>query len=87
VRAQTGRIAPLMHPDPWPEVRRIASERGLDLAPVYELRERAVKDARFVDADGAVGNTALTMLEAGATVEQTLHEIRARMSDALEGGD
>jgi hypothetical protein len=77
----------LMHTDPWPEVERLAAERRLDLSPLYEVRDRAVSDGRFIDADNALGNTALLVLQTDGSVADAVARATAQIDAALNQGD
>jgi hypothetical protein len=69
--------------DPWPNIERLATERGLDLAPLYEIRDRAVKDGRFIDAETAVGQTALLVVENGGSVDDAVRRVRDEIDAKL----
>ena len=69
------------HVDPWPEVERIAAERGYSLDDASDLVRRTT--LLLVDSEHAIGNTLLLHLNMGRTMAEALQAATAEVDAAI----
>lgn len=73
-------------PDPWPEIKSLAAERQIDLAPARMLVEQA-RSKLIIDPESAIGNTILDYLAAGRSLDEAVAVVRQQLTAALERPD
>lgn len=71
--------------DPWPEIDRLAAERGFDPAPARELVAQLQVDGRMIDPEQAVGERLVLLLGVNLTFDDALAMVAAEIDDALDG--